>query len=783
MVGPLKIKENYNNKMKMIFEVAKTELKNLFYSPIAWFLMIVFFIQCAMVYTNMLDNNATTQELGGRNLDYMSQLTYRIFTGRGGLFNNVMQNLYLYIPLLTMGLISREINAGTIKLLYSSPIKVSEIVFGKYVAMMAYSLILVAIVGVFMVAGMFNIVAVDSGMLLSAALGFFLLLCAYSAIGLFMSCLTTYQVVAAVSTFVMIGILSYIGTLWQQYDFVRDITYFLSLSDRTNHMLGGLITTKDIIYFLIIVYIFLGFSIYKLKGARESKPVVVKAGRYAFIVVSALAIGYITSLPALIGYWDTTFSKNNTLTSNAQKIIHELGKDQLEVIVYNNLIENHAYLGMPEIRNRYLSVWEPYVRFKPDIAFSYVMYYDNPIEDKWLFKSYPGKSMKEIAGLTAKSFKMDLDRFKSPEEIHKTINLEPELNRFVMQLKYKGRTTFLRIFNDQQVFPGETEVSAAFKRLLGAKVPRVAFLTGDLERSVGKTGDREYKTLTKLKSFRYALINQGFDVDTLTLEGGDVPEWVSTLVIADPKTNLSPEAFSKIQGYINKGGNLLIMGEPGKQAILNPLLKQFNVQLMEGSIAQPSADLAPDLVLNDLTSTSAGFTKDVAKGLVDSLPVAMSGATGLSYTADGLFQIKPLLMTDKKKSWIKKGKLVADSAAVVFSEAAGDQRISVPTALSLTRKINGKEQRIVVTGDADLMSNAELGRYNVKTANFAFNTALFSWLNYGEFPVDTSRPAGKDNRVKVTSAQVGQLNILFVWILPAILLALGTVLLIRRKRK
>lgn len=769
----------------MIFKVAKTELKNLVYSPIAWFLMIVFLIQCALVYLKLLDRFTGMQEAGGRMLDYMAPLTYNIFINplQGGLFNSVMQNLYLYIPLLTMGLISREISGGTIKLLYSSPIKVSEIIFGKYLAMIVYSLILVAIVGIFMVAGMFNIVSPDSEMLLSAILGFFLLLCAYSAIGLFMSCLTTYQVVAAVSTFVMIGILSYIGSLWQQYDFVRDITYFLSLSGRTNHMLGGLITTKDIIYFLIIVYIFLGLSIYKLKGGRESKPAFVKAGRYVLVVVSALVMGYITSRPGLIGYFDMTVNKSNTLTPNAQKIIHELGKDPLEVTVYSNLLERHSYLGVPSMRNRYLSVWEPYTRFKPDIVFNYVMYYDNALEDKYLFKSYPGKSLKEIAAMRAKSNKMNLDRFKTPEEIHKIIDLEPELNRFVMHLKYKNRTTFLRVFDDPQAFPSETEVSAAFKRLLQAKIPKIAFLTGHLERSVNKSGDREYEMLTNKKSFRYALINQGFDVDTLSLETGDVPDWVSTLVLSDPKISFSPAVLAKVQQYIDKGGNLLIMGEPGKQAVLNPLLKQFNVQLMEGTIAQPSADLAPDLVLNELTSTSASFTKSVAKGLADSLPVATSGATGLSYSRGGAFQIKPLLVTNGEKSWIKKGRFVADSAAVVFSAANGDQRISVPTAVSLTKKVNGKEQRIIVIGDADLMSNSELGRYNVKTANFIFNTAIFSWLNYGEFPIDTSRPDAKDKRVNVTSEQVSQLDILFVWILPAILLALGSIILIRRKRK
>jgi len=314
--------------MKTVFKIAGTELRSLFYSPIAWFLMIVFMVQCGQAYIYMLDDTARAQEL---QMLVITSLTQRIFLSLSGVFGNVMGKLYLYIPLLTMGLISREINGGTIKLLYSSPVKVQQIVFGKYVAMMIYSLVLIAIVGIFMIAGMFNIRSADGGMLLSGTLGFYLLLCAYSAIGLFMSCLTTYQVVAAVSTFIMIGILSYIGELWQGIDFVRDLTYFLSLSGRTEHMLNGLITTKDVMYFLIIVYIFLGLTIYKLKSGRESKPALVKAGRYTIIVFSALAIGYVTSRPALTGYWDVTTNKSRTLTPNAQRIIRELGVEPLEV--------------------------------------------------------------------------------------------------------------------------------------------------------------------------------------------------------------------------------------------------------------------------------------------------------------------------------------------------------------------------------------------------------------------------------------------------------------------
>jgi ABC-2 type transport system permease protein len=632
--------------MRLILKIAKAELRNLFYSPIAWFLTIAFMVQCALTYTKLISNYASTQEMGGMGLNYMRQLTSSVFTSSFGLFAGIMQNLYLYIPLLTMGLISREINGGTISLLYSSPVKIREIVFGKYLAMMAYSFLLLLVIGIFMAAGVFDIKAADYRMLLAAALGFYLLLCAYSAIGLFMSSLTSYQIVAAVSTFVMIGVLSYIGTLWQSVDFVRDLTYFLSLSGRTHHMLGGLITTKDVIYFIVIVYIFLGLTIYKLQSGRETKAWYVSTGRCIAIVVSALIIGYISSRPSLIGYWDTTANQDNTLTPNAQQIIKELGDDKLEITAYNNFLDNYSWLGLPEQRNNYLERWEPYLRFKPDIDFHFVNYYDMPLALGYdLFGSYKGKTIKQIVEQRAKGSDLNMSMFETPEQIQKEIDLKPEMNRFVMKLTYKGRSTFLRIFNDPMVWPSETEVSAAFKRLLQANMPVIAFVNGDGERKIGKKGDREYKTVATDKTFRYALINQGFDVDTLSLNTQDIPDNIKALVIADPQRSLSAAAIQKIQAYIAKGGNLLIAAEPGRQQILNPLLKTLGVQLTNGMLEQESEDYAPTLVLPHLTKNAIGFSKILDKPSVDTLPVSMNGVAGLSYRDTSGFHVQPLLVT------------------------------------------------------------------------------------------------------------------------------------------
>ncbi|MGN6417463.1 MAG: Gldg family protein [Pseudobacter sp.] len=807
--------------MKVILKIAKTELRTLFYSPIAWFLMIVFLIQCGFVYLGQLDMVVRNIEMSGSKKEFFTSITNWIFLGQTGLFSTIMQNLYLYMPLLTMSLISRELSSGTIKLLYSSPLKVYEIVFGKYIAMMVYSLVLVAILGIFLMAGNSHIQHPETGMLMSAMVGFYLLLLAYSAIGLFMSSLTSYQVVAAISTFVMIGILSYIGRLWQSIDFVRELTYYLSINGRTQNMLAGLITTKDVLYFFIIVYIFLGISIFKIKAGMESKPASIKAMRYLAIVSSALFIGYISSIPGFVGYWDTTLDKSRTLTPRVQKIVKDLGDEPLEVTAYANLLDNFFFLGDANSYNANQSRWESYLRFKPDISLKMVRYYDSIPGP--LMKRYPGKSLKDVADQFAKSYEMELKELLTPDEIRKQANLLGENNRFVMKLKWKDRTTFLRVFDDQMIWPSETEVAAALLRLQRASLPKIAFITGNLEREIDKTGDREYKTLTNTPTFRYSLVNQGFDVVSVSLETQDIPKDISSVVLADPKIALSPAALARLKEYINKGGNLMIAGEPGKQSVLNPLLREIGVQLNEGAVIQSSKNDAPNFVSALVQKEAESYYKLLEIIMADSLKLTMPGAVSLSFTGDSPFTVVPLVKTNPKKTWNRtrpydfetfinarvtldekeedpenSGGLVfyavggspeveekntrRDSlGTMVFEPAAGDVKGPFTMVAGLTRKVNGKEQRIVVSGDADFLSNQEMRR--METANFVFSTTLFRWMSGGEFPIDASRPEPKDKKVNTSIDKLKFLRILYLWIFPAIILVAGAVLLIRRKRK
>ncbi|MDO6430069.1 Gldg family protein [Flavitalea sp. BT771] len=786
----------------MTFKIAKNELRNMFYSPVAWFLTLIFLIQCAIYYSAALGPYAVWQDILLRNNPKWknfgdTSLTMAFFLGQDGLLANVLQNVYLFIPLLTMGLISREINNGSIKLLYSSPVKLKQVVFGKFLAVLVYNLVLAAVLGLFIATTAVTVKSIDGGLLLSAMLGFYLMVCAYSAIGLFMSSLTTYQIVSAISTFTIIFILSHIGSLWQKYDFVRDLTYFLSLQGRTAKMVGGLITTKDVFYFLIIMCMFLAFTILRLQGDRETRPWWIKAGRYALVAVSGLLIGYVSSRPRLTGYWDTTACNVNTIHPRTQNILRQLEDGPLEVTLYTNLLDmGTAVRGVPEARNLYLSqLWDQYLRFKPDIVFKYEYYYDyDPVfnyyyagtTDSMVYKNFPGKTLKEIASEMATGADQDISLFKSPEEMHKEIDLDPEGYRLVMRLKYKGRTEFVRTFDDPDFWPSEVNLNAAFKRLLQASLPRVAFVTGGLERNIYKTGEREFQRHSLAKAERVALINIGFVSDTINLSTQDIPSNITTVVLADPKVDLTPLEIVKLKKYIAGGGNMLINGEPGKQQVLNPLLRELNIQLMPGQIIQPSFNETPEKVQPYLTPAAAYLSEDktltkfkrllLSHDTDDTLKISTPGVTAVSFK-DSLFRISPLMLTSDNVSWLKEGKLVLDSAAPVFATEEGDVRGSFATGLQLTRKISNKEQRILVFGDVDFMCNMRVAQ------SMYFLISCYSWLSDNQFPIYTPRPSAEDNLLYIGPKGAAALRIVYIWIVPALILLAGTIILIRRKRK
>ncbi|MDR0765869.1 MAG: ABC transporter permease subunit, partial [Odoribacteraceae bacterium] len=431
--------------MKKTFRIALVELQSFFYSPVAWLILIVFTFQAATVFTDLVGGIARNQELK----QSLSNLSLSICRG---MFSKIQDYLYLYIPLLTMGLMSRERSSGSIKLLYSSPVTNAQIILGKYLSMLLYGLVMIAVLFVFVTWSSCIVKDFDWPVALSGLLGLYLLLCAYAAIGLFMSSLTSYQVVAAIGTLAVLAALGFVKRFGQEYDFIREITWWLSISGRADESINGLLCSEDILYFIIVPALFLSLSVARLKAIRQKSSWQVSFTKYAALFLVAMLLGYVTSRPRLMAFHDATREKQRTLTPVSQEIIRQV-EGGLKMTVYVNALDRGLSYVIPRARKTDMERFAQFIRFKPEMRVKYVYYYTNP-GDQGIERRYPGLTDLQIVGKVSKAWDIDSTLFMPPADIEKIIDLSAEDYRVVRLLEREtGQKTFLRMYDDMTRYP------------------------------------------------------------------------------------------------------------------------------------------------------------------------------------------------------------------------------------------------------------------------------------------------------------------------------------------
>ena len=762
--------------MKVIYKIAKTELQMLFYSPIAWMILVVFLLQSGLAFYNSIDNLIQMQEMGYST----SSITYNVFSHPArGIFSAIQRYLYLYVPLLTMGLVSKELSSGSIKLAYSSPITNLQLIGGKFLSMVIYGIIMMAGLSLFAFYGLFTIKDFDFSLVMSGILGLYLLLCAYAAIGIFMSSMTSYQIVAAIGTLMMLMALNMIGNLGQSYDIVRDITYWIKMSGRSNTFISGLLCSEDILYFLVVISLFLSLTVIRLKNIRQKSNLISTVGRYVGIILLACFIGYFSSLPALKKFYDTSDTKSNTLTPNSQKIIEKL-KGDVTITTYINILGPNSRFARSSFIKRDMDRFEQYLRFKPDIKLKYVYYYDHA-ENYILDRRYPDLSDRERMIKTCENLDLDSNRFLRPEEIRKKIDLSSEGNTFIRQIvREDGQKAWLRIYNDTQKFPSEREITATLKRMI-MKLPIVGFVSGHKERSISDVSDRGYSLFTNKKTFRYSLMNQGFDVVNIDFSK-PVPEGINILVLSDMRSSLSKNEEENFQKYLDRGGNLFLLTEPKRYNVMNPLIeKHFGYGMASGLIVKRDPNVRPNLIGAIPTKEANDIAYDFGTLYARRSVIAMPDAAGLIKLEDKGFKTTNVCISDKY-SWneLQTTDFVDDT--IRYNPESGEVQKAYPLIVALSKNVNNKEQRVIIAGDADCISNSGFARQrNMRASNFSLITGGFYWLSNKELPIDVRRPAKPDNKIYVSKLGRQLTNILFVYFIPFILLLFGIIIWIRRR--
>jgi ABC-2 type transport system permease protein len=247
-----------------IFIISARELRSLFLSPLSWTVLAI--TQAFVAYTFLVK------------LELFLQLKPHLpgLPGAPGLTAIVVAPalkaagmvMLLVIPLVTMRLVSGERRNGTLSLLLSAPISVTEIVLGKFLGVMSLFGIVVLVIlltPLSLLAGG----TLDYGLLASGSLGLLLLIATFAAAGLFMSTLTEHPAVAAVSTFGLLLLLwnmDWAGT--GAVEGVRPLFSYIATTSHFNALLRGVVDSADLIYSLLVVVTFLVLAIRRLDAMR-----------------------------------------------------------------------------------------------------------------------------------------------------------------------------------------------------------------------------------------------------------------------------------------------------------------------------------------------------------------------------------------------------------------------------------------------------------------------------------------------------------------------------------
>ena len=171
-------------------------------------------------------------------------------------------------PLVTMRLFAEEKKSGTMEVLMTAPVSDLQVVLGKFLGAMGFLLAMLAPTGVYVFA--LSLVGdPDYGAIISAYVGMLLMGGLFASIGLFVSSLTSNQIVAAIVTFISLISLWIAGYLSLQTRW--PLSAFLDYMGAAGHLdsfLKGVIDTRDVIYYLSLTAYFLFLSVRSLETRR-----------------------------------------------------------------------------------------------------------------------------------------------------------------------------------------------------------------------------------------------------------------------------------------------------------------------------------------------------------------------------------------------------------------------------------------------------------------------------------------------------------------------------------
>ena len=342
-------------------------------------------------------------------------------------------------------------------------------------------------------------------------------------------------------------------------------------------------------------------------------------------------------------------------------------------------------------------------------------------------------------------------RFVEPNSVPDEIRQLGVTTDGEIRIEYAGQVEHVTAHTEQEITNALIRVARAGERW-------IAFLTGHGER------DMLGKANHDLGSFGDALKLRGYRVQPITLtEVLEIPSNTALLVIAGPRVAVLREETEKINAFMDRGGNLLWLTDPGPLWGLEELAGRLGVELVPGQIVDPNTPLfGVDQPTFPVVSRYPSHPVTADFDLITLYPESVA----LTLTPGNEWDSSPLIKTDAK-TWSETS---ASPAPPVF-----DSSTDHPGPLTLGVALQSKEantmgaQRIVVMGDGDFLSNAYLGN----GGNLELGLSIVNWLSHDDQFIALPAKTAPDLTFYLSKTGALLLAIGSLFLAPAALFATG----------
>jgi len=302
----------------------------------------------------------------------------------------------------------------------------------------------------------------------------------------------------------------------------------------------------------------------------------------------------------------------------------------------------------------------------------------------------------------------------------------------------------------------------------------VAFVTGDGERRADGKANADVDTfMSQLEQRGMRAVPMNFSQVT------SVPQNTDLVVLASPEMPLPAGAVKALTDYLDAGGNLLWLTEPASEDLgLRPLADALGVRVLPGVLVDGSGAA---LGLQDPRMVTIGDypPHPITHGFT--LTTLFPQVSALAAVSHSAWNVQSILRSGPQ-SWTEFHPIDnAHPSNIRYDAAAGELKGPLDFGFALTRLSPSpakSEQRVVVIGDGDFLSNTFLGN----GGNRALGERIFNWLLGDDVLVNLPPRGAPDRLLEISQGELNAISIGFIVALPLLLLLIGGAIAWRRRR-